>query len=65
MADKLSIRALRVNKGLTQAEVSKKLGVSTTTYSAWEKDISKVGVGKVKQIADFYGVSIDDIRLKS
>lgn len=48
---------------MTQAELAKLLGISTQTYNAWEKDISNVAIGKVKCIADFYGITIGEIFL--
>lgn len=48
---------------MTQAELAKILGISTQTYNAWEKDISNVAIGKVKSIADFYGITIGEIFL--
>lgn len=58
-----SIKELRVRNNLTQAQSAKKLGVSTQTYNAWEKDISKVAIGKVDSIAKLYGVTIGEIFL--
>ena len=60
--EQLTLKALRANKGWTQAETAKKLGISTTTYSAWENDLSNVGISKVKAIADLFKVNLDTIR---
>lgn len=59
--DKFSLKELRARKNLTQKQAAKALGVSPTTYNAWEKDISKVAVSKVQAVADFYGVSLGQI----
>ena len=58
-----SVKELRVRNNLTQAQSAEKLGVSTQTYNAWEKDISKVPIGKVAAIAILYGVTIGEIFL--
>ena len=34
---KISIKAVRVNAGLSQVDIAKRLNVSTSTYSRWEK----------------------------
>lgn len=60
---KFSVKELRVRNNLTQAQSAEKLGVSTQTYNAWEKDISKVAIGKVNSIAKLYGVTIEEIFL--
>ena len=61
---KYSLKELRARKSLTQKEVAKKLGISTTTYHSWEQDLSNVGVSKVISLADFYGVKIDELKFK-
>lgn len=58
-----SIKELRARKNITQAEAAREIGISVQTYNAWEKDISKVAIGKVKAIADFFGVTIGEIFL--
>lgn len=58
-----SIRELRARKGWTQKEVAKRVGVSTQTYCAWEKDISNVGVRKVLALARVFGVPLSQIKI--
>ena len=58
-----SIKELRARKNITQAETAKKIGITVQTYNSWEKDISKVSVGKVKALADLFGVTIGEIFL--
>ena len=59
-----SLKELRARKNMTQAETAKNIGVSTQTYNSWEKDISKVAIGKVKVLANFFGVTVGEIFLK-
>lgn len=59
-----SLKELRARKNVTQAEVAKKIGIAVQTYNAWEKDVSKVSIGKVKALADFFGVTIGEIFLE-
>lgn len=58
-----TVKELRARKNLTQAQIAEKLGVSVQTYNAWEKDISKVAIGKVEALAEIYGVTIGEIFL--
>ena len=62
--EQYSLKELRARKNITQLETAKNIGVSVQTYHAWEKDISKVAVGKVKALADFFGVTIGEIFLE-
>ena len=61
--EKYYLREMRVRKGLTQAQVASDLGVSTTTYNAWEKDLSNVAISKVQALAEYYSVPISKIFL--
>ena len=56
-----SLRELRARKRKTQEEVAKDLGISTATYCAWEKDISRVAVSKVQAVAEYFGVALGQI----
>lgn len=56
-----SLKELRARKQWTQQETAKKLGISTQTYNAWEKDISHVAISKVNVLANLFGVKIGQI----
>lgn len=58
-----SLKELRARKRETQAQVASSLGISTQTYCAWEKDISRVAVSKVQAIADYFDVRLGQIFL--
>ena len=58
-----TLKELRARKNKTQAEAAADLGISPQTYNAWEKDISNVGISKVVMMADYFGVTLDDIFL--
>lgn len=59
-----TFKELRARQGLTQAQTAKKLGVSTQTYNAWENDIEKLSISKIKAIAEVFGVDFNDIFLE-
>lgn len=56
-----SLKELRARKNKTQQQVASDLGISTATYNAWEKDISKVAVSKVQAVATYFGVPLGQI----
>lgn len=58
---KFSLRELRARKRKTQRQVAADLHVSVATYCHWEADISNIAFGKVKALANYYGVSLDQI----
>ena len=52
----LTLKAARINKGLTQEEAGKKIGVSADVISNWERQISFPDVVQLKAIERVYGV---------
>ncbi len=51
--------ALRKSRGLTQQELSEKLRYSDKSVSKWERGASLPRVEIMKELAEFYGVSVD------
>ncbi|GAB2022104.1 hypothetical protein RyT2_11780 [Pseudolactococcus yaeyamensis] len=58
-----TLRAMRVNVGLTQKEMAKVLGVSENTISNLERDSTNIRKKNFEKYADFFGVAEDDIFL--
>ena len=58
-----SLKELRARNNWTQRQTAEKLGISVQTYNAWEKDISKVAVGKVIAVAELFGVKLSEIKI--
>lgn len=52
---------LRKEKGYMQREVAEKLNVSEKTVSSWEKDRTTPDLVIIPEIADLYGISIDEL----
>ena len=50
---------MRVDKGYTQEQIAKYLGISQNTYSQYEIGVLNYPVDAVVKLADFYGVSTD------
>ena len=58
---KISLAAARVNARLTQREGAKRLGVTTNTIVAWEKNRREPSVTQAKVLAETYGMPFDSI----
>lgn len=56
---KISIKAARVNVGLSQKEAADRLGVSNKTLSNWEKGVTFPPADKIPAICELYGVPYD------
>lgn len=57
----ITLKAARVNKGLTQLEAAKLLNVSKDTVGNWEKGKSYPNLKNIKEIEKVYDVSYDDL----
>lgn len=57
----MSLKAARVNAGLTQKEAAKALNISKNTIANYEKYRTKPDIDTAKNMAELYRVSIDDI----
>ena len=60
---KLTLKAARVNAGLTQTEFADALGVSKMTVFEWENGKRRVRPVYMPMIASVTGVSVNDIIL--
>lgn len=58
---KLTLKAARVNKGLTQKDAAKLMGVSRNVISNWERQKSFPDVLQVKRIEEVYGLQFQEI----
>lgn len=58
---KLSLKAARVNAGLTQSDVARMMKVSKGTVVNYEKGRSTPSVEDGKFLASLYGVALDDL----
>ena len=55
------IRSIRLQKGLTQKEAAKKLGLTYSTYSNYENNNRTPKYSTLKQIAVGFDVSVDEL----
>ena len=54
-----NIRSIRIDRGYTQEQIAKQLGISQNTYSQYEIGVLNYPVDAVVKLADIYGVSTD------
>lgn len=52
---------IRDSKGLRDSDVSKGTGISSSVFSDWKKKRYELKYDKLKKIADFFGVSTDQL----
>lgn len=57
----ITLKAARVNSGLTQTEAANSLGISKGTLSNYEQYRTKPDIEMSKRIAVLYGCTVDDI----
>ncbi len=53
------LKDLRLEKGLGQVELAKRVGVSKSLISAWENDLYDPKLSNLILVAKFFEVSID------
>ena len=58
----ISIKAARVNAGLTQAEVAERINKTKNTISSYESYITAPDINTAQALAELFGVSVDDIK---
>lgn len=59
---RLTLRAWRRAKDITQEKMAELLGISTATYIAWEQNPENIKVSIAYKIADTLDVDIDEIQ---
>lgn len=61
---RLTLKTLRINKGLRQEDMAAKLDVNRKTISAWEKGKSLPAVEMIDAICELFEVTYNDIKWK-
>ena len=55
------IAELRKEKGMTQADLAEKMGITDKAVSKWERDLSYPDITTIPKLADILGVSADEL----
>lgn len=61
----ISLAAARVNAGLTQEDVAKKMKISKNTLVNWEKGKAEPTVSQGRKLSVLYKIPLDNIFLPS
>lgn len=56
-----TISALRKERGLTQLELARQMGVTDKAVSKWERDLSFPDVASLPKLAEVLGTSLDEL----
>ena len=56
-----TIAALRKQKGMTQLELARQMGVTNKAVSKWERDLSFPDVASLPKLAEVLGTSVDEL----
>ena len=56
-----NIKRLRRGRGMTQAQLAKVLNISSAAVSKWEKGDSFPDITLLFPIADYFGISVDEL----
>ncbi len=59
----ISLKASRVNRGLTLKEASEAIGIHHQTLSSYEKDSSNISIGLLNKLSELYQIPKDYIFL--
>src|SRR5690554_2866701 len=55
------LKQIRISKNMTQRELAKLMHVTPQAVSRWENSNSIPDINTLKSIAEFYGISVDEI----
>lgn len=59
----ISLKAARINAGMTQAAAAEAMGVSNITISNWENGHTLPNIQTARKIAEVYNVPLDNLFL--
>ena len=61
---KVSIKAMRVNSGLSQRDAAEKIGIACRTLQNWETNKTYPDAMQLMKLCNVYGCSVGDIFLR-
>lgn len=57
----MSIIKLRLERGLSKAQLARELGVSVRTILRWEQDMMCMSLRHAVRLAEFFEISLDEL----
>ena len=58
---RLTLKAARINKNLTQKQAAAKLNISKYTLAKWENFVKYPDIVQLKKLENLYDINYDDI----
>ena len=58
---RVTLKAARINKGLTQEDVARELNVTKKTVGSWEMGKTMPKIDKIESLCSLLGCKYDDI----
>ena len=55
------VKKLMSTRGITAYRLSKETGIATSTLTNWKKGFYTPKVDKLKKIADYFGVTLEEL----
>lgn len=55
------IADIRKQKGMTQADLAKKMHITDKAVSKWERDLSCPDINSIPKLADILGISVEEL----
>jgi DNA-binding XRE family transcriptional regulator len=56
------IKKLRVERGLLQEDIAKRIGISRSSYISFEQGKTEINLSEAIKIADIFGISLEDMK---
>jgi transcriptional regulator with XRE-family HTH domain len=56
------IKELRTDKGMSQAEIAEKIGISRSSYISFEQGKTELNLTEAIKISDIFGISLEEIK---
>ena len=56
-----AIKAIRLTNGLSQSQLAKETGIPQNTISWIESDKGIANIFQIVKLADYYGISVDEL----
>lgn len=57
----MAITEMRIERGLTKAQLARELGVSVRSIIRWEKDMMSMSLKNAIEVAKFFDLSLDKL----
>lgn len=56
------IKKLRIERGLSQADIAEKIGIGRNSYISFEQGKSELNLSEIIKLSDIFGISLEEIK---